>query len=232
MYNLGMESEYRARLFKANGGSADAIVRLGEEMCQCGSEGRKFWARVSVIKREHNPFRRLIFRTMPYSVLEQRLISNRMVVKGIYHRWDAVEASGHQIMLKYGYLKKHGLPVPVSVRFDRARNRLVISDETEEGEWLLFDNKSGHEMPPEVRKVVNMEQLRAETIKLAITAFGGGCGVDLDDDAYVLKIRRDLRTYKLGILDIGINSYFLGEGGHRRTEKHVITRANFFIESL
>lgn len=138
---------------------------------------------------------------------KRRYVPNTMIIKKLepeYHLKPT--AYGKNVLIKYHWLKTHGLPVVPTLRFDPEKNIILMTDMTLQGKQKIIDRHNP--LFPTDKPIPNIEALKIEAKEVAEKAYAKGNGVFLAADSYAILV--DSQGFgKLCLLDFGQLSYKL-----------------------
>lgn len=132
--------------------------------------------------------------------------------------WDSY--SPEDTIEKYYWLKKHGLPVPPTMRLDQKLGQFIMTDLTQGGKYHIIDKHRG----PIKGSIKNSEDVENQIREIARQAYANGNGVYLDYDAYTIVID-DLGIGKAFVVDIGLCSHRIFAGSSKKGNKVTLSSA-------
>ncbi|MBI2310318.1 hypothetical protein HYU90_00620 [Candidatus Collierbacteria bacterium] len=185
-------TELTGDFLKRSGAGKGIRVRviLGKDV-ESGVEGKKAFGEVIVVG----------------DTKERR--GGQLFVKYAIHPHDSLVSD---VMKKYYWLKKKGLPVVPTLRFDDKTNSLLMTDLTDGGKNIIVDSHhSLSEYGIKAEQISNLIEIQETLRQIAEQAYDDGEGMKLDDDNYSVVLEKDGFGFKgkVFLVDLGYGAKFI-----------------------
>lgn len=124
----------------------------------------------------------------------------------------STDVSVAYVVEKYRWLKKKGLPVVPTLRYDSKTNSLLMTDLTEGGKKIVVDRHHPlieYGIAPD--QISNWMEIRQNVDQIAVQACDGGEGMRLSYDNYAVVLEKKDSDYegKVFLVDIGHGANFI-----------------------